>query len=182
MEQNNTELEIIIALLKYKGLHVRGIARIINKPHANISRLMKKLLKKNVVDFKLEGKNKVFRLKKGVESLNHAYMAEHFKLLKLFEKYPISSVIIESILSKTNEKLILIFGSFAKFSAKKDNDIDVFIETTKRKVKTQLENINPRLSVKIGKFDTNNLLIKEIMKDHVILKGVEYYYENTKRR
>ncbi len=178
MEQ--IELEIVLTLLRYKELHVRGIAKAISKPHANISRAMKKLLKKDIVDFRFEGKNKLFRLKKGIESLSYIYMAEHFKLLKLLDKYTFLSVITEELSSKTNEKLIIIFGSFAKFTAKKDSDIDIFVETAKREVKTKLEKINSRLSIKIGKFDKNNLLIKEIIKDHVIVKGVEYYYEKNK--
>ena len=170
----------MLALLKYKELHVRAIAKIINKPHASISRLMNKLLKKNVVDFRFEGKNKIFKLKKGIECLNYLYMAEHFKLLKLFEKYQYLLVISESIISKTDESFIIIFGSFAKFSANKESDIDIFVETNNRKVKTELENINSRISVKIGKFNHDDLLIKEIIKDHVILKGVENYYEKVK--
>ncbi len=178
MEQK--ELEIILALLKYKESHVRGIAKITSQPHANVSRLMKKLLKENIVDFKYEGKNKIFRLKKGIETLNYAYMAEHYKLLKLIEKYPTLAIITESILSKADENLVIIFGSFAKFSATKDSDIDIFIETTNRNVRLAVENINSKLSVKIGQFDTNSLLIKEIIKDHIIIKGVEYYYEKNK--
>ena len=178
MEQN--EFEIILALLKHKELHVRGLAKIASIPHASISRIMKKLLNKNIVDFKFEGKNKVFRLKKGIETLNYVYMAEHFKLLKLFEKYPFLSVIAESITSKTSEKIIIIFGSFAKFSANKDSDIDLFIESKDRGMKARLEDVNSRLSIKIGKLDKNSLLIKEIIKDHVIIKGVEYYYEKNK--
>ena len=178
MEQN--EFEIVLALLRNKELHVRGMAKIINQPHASISRAMKRLLDKNIIDFKFEGKNKVFRLRKGLETLHYVYMAEHFKLLKLFEKYPFLSVIIEAITSKIDDKLVLIFGSIAKFSANKDSDIDIFIETANRKVKKETERINSRLSIKIGKFNRNNLLIKEIMKDHVIVKGVEYYYEKNK--
>lgn len=177
MEQ--IELEIVLALVKHNKLHVRALAKVVTEPHANISRAMKKLLNKNIVDFKMEGKNKVFKLKKGVESLNYVYMAEHFKLLKLLLKYPFISIITESILSKTDEKLIIIFGSLAKFSAKKESDIDIFIETQNRKIKTEVENINSRLSVKIGKFDRNDLLIKEIIKDHIIVKGVENYYEKN---
>lgn len=180
MEHKNIQLDIVNALLKYKELHLRGIAKIINEPHANISRMTGKLVKSNILDFKIEGKNKVLRLKKGVESLNYVYMAEHFKLLKLLDKYPFLSVITESVLSKTDEGLIIIFGSFAKFNAKKDSDIDLFIETAKRKVKTEVESLNSRLSVKIGKFDKSSLLIKEIMKDHIIIRGVEYYYEKNK--
>ena len=178
MEQK--ELEITLALLKYKESHVRGIAKITNQPHANVSRLMKKLLKENIVDFKYEGKNKIFRLKKGIEALNCIYMSEHFKLLKLFEKYPSITIIAESIIRKVDEKLIIIFGSFAKFSSTKDSDIDIFIETTNRHIKLAVENINSKLSVKIGQFDTNSLLVKEIIKDHILLKGVEYYYEKNK--
>ena len=180
MEQTNIELEIVLALLRREELHIRALARYVNQPHANISRAMKSLLKENVVDFKVEGKNKLFRLKKGIESLNYAYIAEHYKLIKLLEKYPLLSIIVESILSKTNERLVIIFGSYAKFIAKKESDIDVFVETMKRSVKKELENINSKLSVKIGKFDKNNLLIKEIVKNHVIVKGVEYYYEKNK--
>ena len=109
--------------------------------------------------------------------MNYVYAAEHFKLLNLIEKYPFFSVIIESVLSKADEKLIIIFGSFAKFNAKSDSDIDIFIETTNRKIKSKVEGINSRISAKVGKFDKNNLLIKEIIKDHIIVKGVEYYYE-----
>ena len=169
-------LKIILALLKHKELHVRGIAKSLNEPHANISRAMKRLLNRNTVDFKIEGKNKLFRLKKGVEALSYVYMAEHFKLLTLFERYPFLSVMAESILQKTGEKLIIIFGSFAKFNAKADSDIDIFVETENRKLKAEIEKINSRLSVKIGKLDKDNLLVKEIIKDHVIVKGVEYFY------
>ena len=175
----HNELEIILALLKHKELHVRGLAKIIGMPHASISRAMKKLLNYNIVDFRFEGKNKVFRLKRGIEALNYVYAAEHFKLLNLIEKYPFFSVIIESVLSKADEKLIIIFGSFAKFNAKSDSDIDIFIETTNRKIKSKVEGINSRISAKVGKFDKNNLLIKEIIKDHIIVKGVEYYYEKN---
>ena len=174
------ESEIILALLKYGELHVRGISKKLSQPHANISRIMKELLKKNIVDFRFEGKNKIFKLKKGVEALNHIFIAEHFKLLKIFEKYPFLAVIMESVLSKTNEKLILIFGSYAKFNTKKESDIDLYIESQNRKIKADIENIDLRLSVKIGKFDKNSLLIKEIIKDHAIVRGVELYYEKNK--
>ncbi|MBI2656487.1 nucleotidyltransferase domain-containing protein [Candidatus Woesearchaeota archaeon] len=178
MEQ--IELEIVLALIRRNELHVRGIAKFANLPHANVSRAMKRMIDGNVVDFRMQGKNKLFKLKKGMEALNYAYIAEHFKLLRLFNRYPFISVMAEAIYAKTDAKLIVIFGSYAKFSAKKDSDIDVFIETKHRNLKAQVESIDSRLSIKIGIFDKNNLLIREIVKDHVILRGVEYYYEKNK--
>lgn len=106
-------------------------------------------------------------------------MAEHYKLEKLIYFYPNLSIIVEDILKKAKSNLIILFGSYAKFIAKKDSDIDLFIETTRRKQKALIESINSKIRVKIGKFDKTNLLIKEIIKDHIILKGVELFYEKT---
>jgi hypothetical protein len=39
------------------------------------------------------------------------------------------------------------------------------------------ELLNSRMSVKIGEYDRSNPLIKEIEKKHVIIKGVEPFYE-----
>ena len=63
-----------------------------------------------------------------------------------------------------------------KLIPKDDSDIDVFVETQRKDLKKALESINTRLSVKIGTFDMKSLLIKEIVKNHIILKGVEDYY------
>ena len=178
MEQ--MKLEITLVLLRHKQLHVRGIAKTLNQPHANVSRTMKRLLSANVVDFIILGKNKVFRLKKGLEATTYIYLAENFKLLKLIAKYPFLSVIAESILSSSTAPIILIFGSFSKFTAKQDSDIDLYVQTTSRKTKSAIEAINSRLSVKIGMLDKNNLLSKEIIKDHVVLRGAERYYEQIK--
>ena len=40
--------------------------------------------------------------------------------------------------------------------------------------------LDSKLSIKIGKYDKNNNLIKEIEKNHVIIKGVDEYYEKNK--
>ena len=37
-----------------------------------------------------------------------------------------------------------------------------------------------KLSIKIGKYDKSNLLIKEILKNHIIIIGVERYYEKNR--
>jgi len=77
-------------------------------------------------------------------------------------------------------KLAILFGSYSKGLAKQDSDTDIYIETDNKKIKKELESIDSRLSIKIGEFSADNLLIKEIIKNHVIIKGVEDYYEKTK--
>ena len=178
--EHNIELEIIVALLKYKGMHVRKIGKTLNIPNASVSRATRKLVEKKVLDFRIEGKNKIFALKPGIESQSYIFMAEHYKLQKLISKYPSLSVIIDSINEKNNNDLVLIFGSYAKFKAKNNSDIDIYIKTKDRNIKKKIEQLNSKINVKIGEFDKNNLLIKEIIKDHIIIKGVERYYEIQK--
>ena len=63
MEQKDYKLEIINELLRNEN-HVRGIAKNLNTNHMSIFRKIKKLERENVVDYKEEGKNKKYFLKK----------------------------------------------------------------------------------------------------------------------
>lgn len=175
--RDNKEFDIILLLLR-NPLHVRGIAKGLHQPHATILRKANSLVEQKVLDYKREGKNKVFFLRSNMVAVQYTYLAEHNKLVKLLAAYPEIAVIMNDILKKCREKLIILFGSYAKFQAKPDSDIDLYVDTTKRKCKETIEAIHSKLSVQIGRFDAKNNLIKEIMKNHVILRGVEDYYEN----
>ena len=61
-KRDNIELEVIQLLLKQE-YHVRGLAKALNESHSTILRKLNKLVKQNVIDYKKEGKNKVFFLK-----------------------------------------------------------------------------------------------------------------------
>src|SRR3990167_5644605 len=69
------------------------------------------------------------------------------------------------------------FGTYAKGLTKKDSDIDIYIETKSRNVKKTIEEIHSKINVKIGTFDTKSPLIKGIIKDHVIIRGIEVFYD-----
>jgi len=180
--RNNREWlgqEIILALLKGDS-HLRGIARAIKEPHSTVLRRLNQLLKENIIDFRKEGRNKLFFLKKNISARNCIFIAERYKMLKLLKAYPKLSIILEEVLKSAKERMVVIFGSYASFSAKESSDIDVYIETIDRNAKYKMQELSPKLSVKIGNFDLSSLLIKEIIKNHVILKGAEEFYEKTK--
>ena len=177
-DNENLELEIVLLLLKEES-HIRGIAKNLGRPHSSISRALNKLVKENVLDYKIKGKNKVFFIKKNLQAKNYVFNAERYKLIKLIKIYPELGIIIDEVLKRTNNMAIL-FGSYAKFSAKKDSDIDIYVETRSRKVKEEIESVNSRIRVKIGSFNLDSELIKEIIKNHVILKGIEEFYEKIK--
>lgn len=175
-KRDNLELDVIELLLKADN-HVRGIAKMLNESHSTILRKLNNLQKENVIDSKKEGKNKIFYLKKNIISRSYILQAELYKLTKLLRGNPELGIIFEEILKKTDEKLIILFGSYAKGLAKKDSDIDIYIETKSRNVKEAVEDIHSKINVKIGVFDTNSPLIKEIIKYHVIVRGIEAFYD-----
>ena len=176
--KNNLELEIMLVLLKNKA-HLREIARTLNESHSTILRKINELLKENVLDYKKEGKNKVFFIKNTLKAKNYIYSAEIHKLNILLRKTPELSIIFEDIKKNFSKGMIILFGSYAKGIPKKDSDIDIYLETNDNIIKTKVKNINSKLSIKIGKFDTKSLLIREIVKNHIIIRGLEDFYERV---
>lgn len=175
-KRDNLELDIIELLLRGDN-HVRGIAKKLNESHSTVLRKLNGLKKENVIDSRREGKNKIFFLKDNLVSKTYIQQAELHKLTKLLRHNPELDIIFEEILKKTDEKLIALFGSYAKGLAKKESDIDIYIETKSRSVKKSVEDIHSKINVKIGTFDIKSPLIKEIIKDHIILKGIEVFYD-----
>lgn len=175
-KRDNMELDIIEILLK-KENHVRGIAKSLNESHSTISRKLDNLKNENVLDFRTEGKNKIYFLKRNFITKNYIYKTELNKLNKLIKRHPELSIIFEEILKKSNENLIVLFGSYAKGMAKKDSDIDIYVHTNKREIKKLIEEVHSKINVKIGPFDVKSPLIREIIKDHIIIRGVEEFYE-----
>lgn len=180
-KRNNLEMDIVEVLLK-SDAHLRGIAKNLNESHSTISRKLKNLKKENVVDSRKEGRNKIFFLKTNLVSKTYILQAELHKLTKLLRHNPEFTIIFEDILKKTDEKLIVLFGSYAKLSAKKDSDIDIYIETKNRSVKKEVGGVHSRINVKIGTFDIDSPLIKEIIKNHVIIRGAELFYDKQIHR
>ena len=176
--EHNVSIEITLLLLKGNS-HPRKIAKELGVSHTTVLRKLNGLLEGNVVDFQTEGKNSVYFLKKTIEARVSVFMAEYYRLGMLIRTEPHLRPVINTIHEREDISLAVLFGSYAKGTAERKSDIDVYIETNDRTVKQDLERSHSRLSIQYGPWDTDNLLIQEIMKNHCILKGVEQYYERT---
>ena len=177
-EQKDYKLEAINFLVQERG-HVRGIASKLGTNHMLIARKINELSNENVVDYVQEGKNKTYFLKQTAEARASIFMAENYKLLQTLEKYPRLRNVIEKIQRDPKMCLALLFGSYAKGTALKDSDIDIYVESSDPNLRKNLKLLDSKLSVKIGNYDRASPLIKEIEKNHVVLKGVEYFYEKN---
>jgi len=176
LHMSQINYSIINNLLKHNN-HIRGLAKDLNTNQTTIARKVKELANANIVDFQIQGKNKTYFLKKTLEAKEFLLLLEHNKLLEFLKKYPLLRNIIESIKNNNKIKCAILFGSYAKQTAKKTSDIDIFIETNSLNLKQEIMLLDSKLSIKTGKFKKDNLLIKEIIKNHIIIKGVERYYE-----
>jgi len=177
VEQNVTNE--IVALLLQADLHPRGIAEKLSTNHMTVSRKLRELVEDNVVDYRVEGKNNVYFLKKSIEGRNAAMIAEIYKQSQVISRYPVLRGIFMSVQELPDIHLAVLFGSYAKGLAAKGSDIDIYLETDSIAMKKQLEQKHSSLSIKIGKFDTGSILIREIIKNHVIIKGVEVFIDKT---
>ena len=175
-KRNNIQLDIV-SLLSGEESHVRKIASKLNQPHVTISRRLKDLEQQNIVQYRTEGKNKIYSLKKNILAKKYLINSENHRLITTIEKYPFLEPVFTDILDICDSPLIIMFGSFARHAATDDSDIDIYIETEDTRLKKRLEMIDSRLSIKTGVFDQSSLLVREIIKHHVIVRGAEIFYE-----
>lgn len=175
----NYKFEVLLSLLR-KEVHGRELAKKLKTSLTRIQLVLNELRKINVIDYKTEGKNHTYFIKKNLISKAFILNAENYKLTKLLRRYTILEPLFKNITEKYPDKVIILFGSYAKFIPKEDSDIDIYVETIDKKIKENLQMINTSISVKIGKFNPEDLLIKEIIKNHIIIQGGESFYERLK--
>ncbi len=165
MFQKKNDMEIVLELLKGET-HLRGLSKATGIPVTTVKSLVDNLVEMNVLDVRRMGKNRIFSLKKTIEAREHILSAEHYKALKTINRYPRLIRIVEDAI-KNCKGMVILFGSHANFTAKRGSDIDLYCLSGKVK----------GASVKTGEFKLDSPLISEIIRNHVILKGVEEFYE-----
>ena len=172
----NYESEVLLALLK-KEMHGRELAKELKTSLTRIQSILNELRNINVLDYKEVGKNHIYSIKNNLISKSFILNAENYKLAKLISKHQFLEPIFKEILEKCPDKMIILFGSYAKSIAKENSDIDLYINSKDIKIKDKLRNIYENLSIQVREFDKEDLLIKEIIKNHIIIRGGEEYYE-----
>ncbi len=174
MFQKRNDFEIV-GLLQKGPNHLRSIAKYFNLPPSTTMRILNSLVEENVLDFKEVGKNKEFFLKDSPERKIYEFFVEHYKKLACLQNPMIRKITEEIAKITKNNELVILFGSYAKGLETKTSDIDIFVETNNKQTREDLELLSNKLSVKMGDFDNNSLLGKEILNNHIVLQNVERF-------
>lgn len=181
--KRNKEAEILKIYTKdYRSqFYLREISRISMLPVKNVQNALKSLEKSRILKSKIRGKNKYFYLNiDNIETKFLLVQAEVYKTLLFLEKYPIFKTFLKMV---STHAPIIVFGSFAKFAAEKESDLDLLIIQEEGEklplhlLPYQIHEI--RMSEKsFGKsLENQEVLIKEIEANHIILNNHSFYVD-----
>lgn len=185
---NQTTLKIIgLYLDDYKkSLHLREISRETEIDVKAIQLQLKKLEKINVFSSTIRGRNKDYLLNlNNVTTKYYLVMAEVFVCIIYLKRNFLIKKIVEEIDNKIHDPLIL-FGSFAKGTHTKESDVDILIISNKKINTSSIIEATNMVGRKISLKSTsrqqflyglrnNDPLIKEIVSNHIILKGADEF-------
>jgi predicted nucleotidyltransferase len=182
MYQNrNKELEVISLYLgDYKTrFYLRQISSLTKIPLKTCQNTLIKLEKDKILKSKTEGKNKYFSLNlENIKTKSYLLQTEIYQTDLFIEKYSKIKMFLKSL--KTTAPII-VFGSFAKFTATKNSDLDLIIISEKElklpfhllPFKPHQINLKEKTFLKALKEQEN--LIKEIEENHIILNNHSFY-------
>jgi predicted nucleotidyltransferase len=166
-----------------KEVYGREAARELSMNQKTVSNVLKRLEKDNILRSNTEGRNKVYRLNHSNPALMHILsIVEEEKAVQFREESGLGRDFIDAILN-SKSPLVLIFGSYAKGTQKKNSDVDILalspfdanLSDIKKfyKIKTSVKEYTIeefKEALKSGDF-----LITEIIRKHVVLVGSDLF-------
>lgn len=156
------------------------IAKRLKMNQKTVSNILNRLENDNIIKFSVEGKNKYYYLNKFNPDIKETIkLIEIGRKIGFLDKYKNLKDLFRKLEERTSG-LILIFGSYAKEKANKESDLDVFVMGKISEVE-DLENLH-NLKINIikstkEKFNSREHIIKEIINNHIVLKGVEEFVD-----
>ncbi|MFH0831257.1 MAG: helix-turn-helix domain-containing protein [archaeon] len=163
-----------------KKIYGREAAKRLKMNQKTASNILNRLEKENILKFSQEGRNKYYFLNKFNPQIKDIIkLIEISRKSRFLEKYKK----ISGLFSKLEQKsrgILVIFGSYAGFSSNDKSDLDIFIIGKISNAEDLEKAYNLKMNIfksSRKRFDKDNILIKEIIKNHIILKGMEDFVE-----
>ena len=175
------ELEII-ALYRSgykKRFYLREISKLSKLPLKTSQNILANLEKSKILKSKVEGKNKYFSLNlDNIQAKSYLLQSEIYNTDLFLENYPQFKTFLKSL--STNTPLI-IFGSFAKFKADKNSDVDILLISEKEAkppfhlLPYKVHEIRMSEKEFAKGVETKETFIKEIEENHIMLNSHSYF-------
>jgi predicted nucleotidyltransferase len=144
------------------------------------SSFLKELEKESILKSELQGKNKLYSLNLNNKEIvkNYIIAVEHLRTIKFCRK----NILIKEIIHKIKEHIkgiAIIFGSYTKNTQKQDSDLDVLIigKCNESEISRISKIYRIEINLKIYPRLKKDILIKEVIKNHIIIKNAEQFIE-----
>lgn len=166
-----------------KEVYGREAARELGMNQKTVSNVLLRLGKENILRSKTEGRNKVYRLNLSNPALMHVLsMVEEEKAVRFREESGLGRDFIDEII-KSRSPLVIIFGSYANGTQKKDSDVDILVLSP---FDADLSDVQKFYKIKasIKEYTEKELkealrsgdyLITEVLRKHIVLVGSDIF-------
>jgi len=167
-----------------KSLHVRAIAKLLNTSHVTLLPHLKKLEKNKILLSRKVGKNKEYLLNhNNILTKDYLALSEKLEAIKYLQKNFLIKKVYQHLINVNVQGAVVLFGSYAKNYATETSDIDLFClgklsQNQIMEIKKIGKIYGKEISIKTSTIEnfnegliTGDTLIKEIIKNHVILQN-----------
>ena len=179
---NTNKLKILeeFSLDYRRRIYGRNVAKKLKMNQKTVSNILNELEKEHILKFTQEGKNKYYYLNEFYPYVKEViHLIETQRKISFLEKYKKLKELFLKLEERT-DGILVIFGSYASFSANEKSDLDVLVMGKIKEVEDLEEIYNIKINIvksKKDKFDKKECFIKEIIKNHIILKRMEDFVD-----
>ena len=166
--------------------YIREVEKLLKISPRTAQLILEDLENKGIIESKVKGKIKSYKLK--INELSNRYLTfvEQYKSIAFMEK----NLLVKEVIEKINpfiDGIGIIFGSYAKGISNKESDLDIFVagHYEKEEIKKVSRNLGIEISIKcypLKTFEKNvnqDILLKEVLKNHIVFKNTELFIQKV---
>lgn len=168
--------KILEELLTNKELTASQIAKEKNLNQKTVSNYLNNLEEQLILKSRTQGKNKLYSFNIGNEPniRNFLVALENIRTLNFYK----NNLLIKEVVLKIDsliKGIAIIFGSYAKNKQNKNSDLDILVigKVNEDKIHTISKIYHLDISIKCYPKFSKDLLMEEVQKHHIIIKGAE---------
>jgi hypothetical protein len=169
-----------------RDYYIREVEKLLKISPRTAQLILEDLENKGIIESKVKGKIKSYKLK--INELSNRYLTfvEQYKSIAFMEKNLLVKEVIDKI-SPFIDGIGIIFGSYAKGISNKESDLDIFVagDYEKEEIKKVSRNLGIEISIKcypLKTFEKNvnrDILLTEVLKNHIVFKNVEMFIQKV---
>ena len=164
--------------------YIREVEKLLKISPRTAQLILEDLENKGIVESKTKGKIKAYKINPSEFTKKYLVFAEQYKSIAFLQNRLLIKEIIDKITPQV-KGMGIIFGSYVKGLEQEGSDLDVFVagNYNKDEIKAVSRNLGVEISIKcypLKTFEKNltrDILLKEVLKNHVIFLNIEQFIQ-----